>query len=166
MSAADHIRGQLNAPCLLVEYGDYECPACTEMEPAVRRLTQHFGARLAVVFRNFPLSQIHPWAEPAAELAEYAGARGRFWEMHDSIFARRTDLTAALLEDLSTRFAFDRPEIQASLRDQAYAATIRADFMGGIQSGVNGTPTFFINGQREDGALDYTSLLNSIDKAL
>ena len=104
------------------------CPGGTNR----KTLTQHFGDRLAFVFRNFPLSQIHPWAEPAAELAEYAGAQGRFWEMHDLLFDRRADLTATLLDDLATRLGFDRHQIRAALRDHTSAVSIKADFMGGI----------------------------------
>lgn len=89
----DHLQGDLNAPCSLVEYGDYECPSCGEAQPVVKSLQAHFGQQLSFAFRNFPLRGIHPWAEPAAELAEYAGVHGRFWEMHDLLFANQERLS-------------------------------------------------------------------------
>ena len=128
-----------------------------------KHLIAHFGDRLGFVFRNFPLSEIHPWAEPAAQRA---GAQGQFWEMHDLLFARQTNLDSTLLDRLSDRLRLQRSQVKSALRDYTYSVRIRADFMGGVRSGMNGTSTFFFDGQREDGALDYASLPNSIDKTL
>ena len=131
-----------------------------------KRLIAHFGDRLGFVFRNFPLSEIHPRAEPAAQRAEYAGAQGQFWEMHDLLFARQTNLDSTLLDRLSDRLRLQRSQVKSALRDYTYSVRIGADLMGAVRSGMNGTPTFFFDGQREDGALDYASLPNSIDKTL
>src|SRR5580692_8744955 len=92
VSSADHIQGDEKAPIVLVEYGDYECPHCGHAYPIVKQIQKHFGKRLAFVFRNFPLNEIHPDAEPAAETAEFAGANGKFWEMHDAIFENQETL--------------------------------------------------------------------------
>src|ERR1700722_9634462 len=101
VSASDHIQGAANAPIVLVEYGDYECPHCGHAYPIVKRVQKHFGKRLAFVFRNFPLNEIHPNAESAAEAAEFAGASGQFWEMHDAIFENQDSLGVPLLLELA-----------------------------------------------------------------
>ena len=97
VTSADHIRGPAQAPVTLVEYGDYECPYCGLAHPVVQRILDDLGPRLRFVFRHFPLSQVHPNAEPAAEAAEFAGARGRFWEMHDRLFENQDRLRPRLL---------------------------------------------------------------------
>jgi len=94
ISPDDHIQGEPDAACSLVEYGDYECPSCAQIQPVIKRLQRHFGKRLSFVFRNFPLSELHPWAEPAAEAAEFAGSHGKFWEMHDLLFQNQAILSS------------------------------------------------------------------------
>jgi protein-disulfide isomerase len=150
----------------LVEYGDYECPHCGRAYPIVKRLQKHFGKRLFFVFRNFPLGQMHPHAESAAETAEFAGAEGKFWEMHDLLFENQDRLGNALLRELTAEVGLDPAELLQALEEGKYAPRVRADFSGGVRSGVNGTPTFFINGQRNDGSFDYQDMVEAIDTAL
>jgi protein-disulfide isomerase len=166
VSAEDHIQGDVDAPCKLVEYGDYECPSCGEAYPIVKKLQQHFGDRLLFVFRNFPLTQIHPWAEPAAEVAEFAAAHGKFWEMHDLLYENQGNFGEELFKSLAADLKLPADELQSTLADYPYKARVRADFVGGIRSGVNGTPTFFINGQRNNGPFDFDFLRTAIESVL
>jgi protein-disulfide isomerase len=161
----DHIQGDAAAECSLVEYGDYQCPYCGEAYPIVKRLQKHFVKRLSFVFRNFPLAQIHPWAEQAAEVAEFAGAQGKFWEMHDLLYENQERLGEALFLKLAENIGLSTSELQTAIADQTYRARVRADFSGGARSGVNGTPTFFINGQRHNGPFDFDSLREAIELA-
>jgi len=166
VSAEDHIEGDRAAECSLVEYGDYECPHCGRAYPIVKRLQKHYGKHLSFVFRNFPLSQIHPWAEPAAEAAEFAGAHGRFWQMHDMLFENQGSLGEALFTQLAEALDLSSSQLQTALVEQTYRHRVRADFAGGARSGVNGTPTFFINGQRHNGSYDFDSLSVALGRAL
>jgi protein-disulfide isomerase len=160
----DHIQGDLAAECSLVEYGDYQCPHCRIAYPIVKKLQEHFAKRLSLVFRNFPLSQMHPWAQPAAEVAEFAGAHGKFWEMHDLLFENQQNLGNALFLELIESLDLSPTDLQTALAEQIYRARVRADFTGGVRSGVNGTPTFFVNGQRHDGTYDFESLSEAIEQ--
>lgn len=166
VSAEDHIMGDLAAECSLVEYGDYECPSCGQAYPIVQRLQKHFEDRLSFVFRNFPLSQIHPWAEPAAEAAEFSAGHGKFWEMHDLLYENQESLGEALFVKLAVALNLSSAQLETAVAEQKYHARIQGDFVGGVRSGVNGTPTFFINGQRHDGSYDFASLSNAILRAL
>jgi protein-disulfide isomerase len=166
VSPADHMQGDPTAPVILVEYGDYECPHCRRAYPIVKRVQKHFGHRLAFVFRNFPLKEMHPNAEPAAETAEFAATRDRFWEMHDQIYDNQPVLDVSLLFDLARSLELPEMSLRMALQNHEFAPRIRADFLGGVRSGVNGTPTFFINGQRHDGSWDYDDLLAVIEARL
>lgn len=165
VNADDHIQGDPAAECSLVEYGDYQCPYCGAAYPIVKRLQKHFGKRLSFVFRNFPLSQMHPWAEPAAEAAEFAGANGKFWEMHDLLFENQESLSNALFLELTEKLDLSISQLQTALANATYRSRVRADFAGGARSGVNGTPTFFINGRRYNGQSDFRSLSEAIEGA-
>jgi protein-disulfide isomerase len=165
VNAEDHIQGDPAALCSLVEYGDYECPHCGAAYPIVKKLQKHFGKRLSFVFRNFPLAQIHPWAEPAAEVAEFAGANSKFWEMHDLLFENQESLGDALFLKLADKLHLSTSQLQTAIANQTYRNRVRADFAGGARSGVNGTPTFFINGRRHDGPFDFDSLSEAIESA-
>ena len=154
----DHIRGRTDAPMTLVEYGDYECPACGAAYPLTESLVEELGDDLRFVFRHFPLANMHPHAEHAAEAAEAAGAQRRYWEMHDLLFRNQDALED---EDL-VRYAASlgltlRPFIDA-LANEKYAAKIHDDFRSGVRSGVNGTPTFFVNDIRYDGPRDLQAM--------
>lgn len=154
----DHAQGPDAAPVTLVEYGDYQCPYCGMAFPIVRGLQQRLGSRLRFVFRNFPLSQIHPYALHAAEAAESVAANAgedAFWAMHDLLFTHQRDSAIALDDDHLGRYAAEAgasaSQVANDLAGETRLARVRADFQGGVRSGVNGTPTFFINGARFDG---------------
>src|SRR5689334_2025118 len=166
VTADDHIEGDEGAPVVLVEYGDYECPHCGHACPIVKRIQKHFGKRLCFVFRNFPLNESHPNAEAAAESAEFAGKAGKFWEMHDAIYENQSELDEVLLLELAERFGLGQDKLQKALEAGTFTPRVEADFMGGVRSGVNGTPTFFINGQRHDGSFEFEELVAAIDGAI
>ena len=165
VNAKDHIQGDTDAEWTLVEYGDYQCPVCGEAYPIVKQLQEHLGGELLFVFRNFPLRQIHRMAESAAETAEFATAHGRFWEMHDLLFENQGDLQPELLFRLAAKVGLSTDQLRASLASEIYRDRIDHDFRGGIRSGVNGTPTFFINGVRHDGPFDFDTLLQAFAEA-
>jgi protein-disulfide isomerase len=166
VTEADHIQGDAHAPMVMVEYGDYQCSHCGHAHPIVQRVQRHFGKRLAFVFRNFPLNEIHPDAEVAAETAEFAAAHGRFWEMHDAIFENQQDLGLELLRELTEKLGLSVQALDRALSDGEYAPRVKEDFMGGVRSGVNGTPTFFLNGQRHDGSFEFDELVAAIETQL
>jgi protein-disulfide isomerase len=167
VSAKDHRQGDPDAPCTLVEYGDYQCPSCGQAYPIVKRVQKHYGKRLSFVFRNFPLTQMHPFAEPAAETAEFAGANGKFWGMHDLLFENQARLgDDELLPELAKQLHLAPAKLLEALESKEFEPRVKSDFSSGVRSGVNGTPTFFINGQRHDGPYDFASLVEAIDGAL
>jgi protein-disulfide isomerase len=165
VSAHDHAAGPADAPVTLVEYGDYECPHCGAAYPIVKEIQKRLGDRLRFVFRNFPLTQIHPHAAHAAEAAEAAGAQGRFWEMHDWLFEHQRHLGDALLVRAAETLGLDTGRVRRELEEGIHHPRVREDFMSGVRSGVNGTPTFFINGQRYDGSWDPETLLGVLEAA-
>jgi protein-disulfide isomerase len=163
VTATDHVQGSPDAPIMLVEYGDYQCPHCARAHPILKRLQRMFGEQLGVVFRNFPLTEIHPNALHAAQAAESVGAqRGNdaYWRMHDAIFEHQHDSPMALSDLNLCRYAeslgADPAVVARDLESGAFVDRIQADFAGGVRSGVNGTPSFFINGERYDG--DWTDI--------
>jgi protein-disulfide isomerase len=162
----DHLQGDPAAPCTLVEYGDYQCPSCGQAYPMIKKLQRHFGKRLALVFRNFPLTQIHPWAEPAAEVAEFAAEYDKFWQMHDQLFENQPHLSNALFLELAENLDLSPTELQAAVTGRTYRDQVRQEVSGGIRSGVNGTPTFFINGQRHNGPHDFDTLSRVIQEVI
>jgi protein-disulfide isomerase len=147
----DHIQGPDSAPVTLVEYGDYECPYCGMAYPIVKSIQRALGSQLRFAFRNFPLRDSHPHAERAAEAAEAAGAQGKFWEMHDTLYENQERLGTDDLMNYAETLGLDTSRLAQDLADGAYRARVREDFRGGVRSGVNGTPTFFVNGVRYDG---------------
>ena len=158
----DHIQGDPDAELTLLEYGDYECPHCGRAHPIVKRLQEHFGRRLRFVFRNFPLTQIHPQAQTAAETAEFAAASGRFWEMHDLIYENQERLGLPLFLALTKEAGLDPQALRDALTSGEFAPRVRRDFLGGVRSGVNGTPTFFVNEQRHEGAWEFEDLVMAL----
>ena len=165
VSNEDHAQGPANAPVTLVEYGDYQCPHCGRAYPIVKRIQKHFGERLRFIFRNFPLNEMHPDAESAAETAEFAGANGKFWEMHDLIFENQQRLGSDLYLELAGELGLSVESLQSALENGQYQERVAADFKGGVRSGVNGTPTFYINGERHDAPFDYEDLTQAIEAA-
>lgn len=165
VGADDHSQGDLSAEFSLVEYGDYECPYCGEAYPIVKRIQKNFGDRLCFVFRNFPLAQTHRWAEAAAEVAEFAGADGKFWEMHDLLYENQGSFGEPLFLKLAQKLKLPSAQLQAAIAQEKFRARVRADFTGGVRSGVNGTPTFYINGRRHNGPFEFSSLRAGIESA-
>jgi protein-disulfide isomerase len=161
----DHIRGPKIAPVTLVEYGDYECPFCGQAYYVLKDLGQRAGSSMRFVFRNFPLTTLHPHAERAAEAAEASGAQGEFWEMHDLLFENQTSLEDGDLMKYSESAGLDTSIFLSDMREGRYQNRVREDFLSGARSGVNGTPTFFINGVRYDGSWDLDPLLAAIENA-
>jgi protein-disulfide isomerase len=166
VTSNDHTQGDEHARITLVEYGDYECPHCGHAHPIVKLVQKHFGKQLRFVFRNFPLNEIHPNAEAAAESAEFAAAHRRFWEMHDGIFENQSNIGIPLLLELSETLGLSAPDLRNALAAREYAVRVREDFLGGARSGVNGTPTFFINGRRHDGAFELEDIVQAIEAQL
>jgi protein-disulfide isomerase len=158
VSEHDHGVGLAGAPVTLVEYGDYQCPHCYRAHPIVTLIRKQLGDQLRFVFRNFPIAELHPEATHAAEAAESVAANAgdkAYWTMHDLLFEHQQDSEHALDDHHLARYAAsagaDPKQVLRDLTDGTFTARVRADFLGGARSGVNGTPTFFINGQRYDG---------------
>jgi protein-disulfide isomerase len=166
VGAKDHVQGPAKAPVTLVEYGDYECPYCGQAYPITKALQQRLGDQLRFVFRNFPLGEAHPHAEHAAEAAEAAGAQGKFWEMHDLLYENQDALEDDDLVKYARALHLDVPRFVKEMEEHVYAERVREDFRSGARSGVNGTPTFFVNGVRHDGAFDLRSLMAAIEAAV
>jgi len=166
VSERDHVKRSLDAPVVLVEYGDYECPHCQEVYPILHELKERMGDRVAYVYRHFPVSRQHPNAQLAAEAAEAASAQGKFWEMHHRLFTHQNELGFDDLLRHASAIGLDTDIFRRELEEHTYADRVREDFMSGVRSGVNGTPTFYINGTRYDGAWDFESLLEAIEKPL
>jgi protein-disulfide isomerase len=164
VESRDHILGPTDAPIELVEYGDFECPHCGRAFKVVQQLRAELGDRLRFGYRHFPLAKMHPHARKAAEAAEAAGAQGKFWEMHDILFEHGTALELGNV----TRYAeqvgvADIPRFKAEISEEKYAARVQEDLASGVRSGVNGTPTFFLNGHRHNGGYDYDSIMQAIE---
>ena len=159
----DHTQGPLDAPIVLVEYGDYECPYCGEAYPELKAVQKAMGDSLCFVFRNFPLSQAHPHAARAAEFAEAAATIGRFWEMHDMLYENQSALDDRSLIVYATQLGFDQALIESALRGD-FSTRVRRDFASGVRSGVNGTPSLFVNGRRYDGPRDADSLIDLFER--
>jgi len=162
ISRRDHHKGSLDAPAQLLEYGDFECPFCGEAHPIVQAIIESMGRKLCFAFRNFPLPNIHPHAEPAAEAAEAAAAQGKYWEMHDMLFENQEALDIDDLMEYATKLRLDSERVIREVEGHAYEARVREDFMSGVRSGVNGTPSFFINGVRYDGPRDPESMIAAL----
>jgi diadenylate cyclase len=161
----DHALGPATAPVTLVEYGDYECPYCGRMHPVVRELRERLGDRLRFVFRHFPLDSVHPHARRAAEAAEAAAAQGRFWEMHDLLYENRENLDDESLGRYADELGLDVARFEDDLSERRHAPRVREDRFGGERSGVEGTPTFFVNGMRYEGSLELQALLAAVEDA-
>jgi protein-disulfide isomerase len=166
VGSQDHIQGNAKAPCTLVEYGDYECPHCGAAYPLVKQIQKHFGKKLRFIFRNFPMTNLHANAQSAAEVAEFAGTKGRYWEMHDLLLENQKRLGDDLFTELAQQLKIDPAALQDSLANKTFTKHVRDDFSGGVRSGVNGTPTFFINDRRHDGPIDFDHIVRAVDDAI
>ncbi len=166
VSARDHAEGPTDAPLTLVEYGDYQCPYCGAAYSVVKRVQKKLGKKLRFVFRNFPLTQAHPYALIAAEAAEAAALQGKFWEMHDLLYEKQTLLEPDSIPLWAEKIGLSLEKFRNDIEQGVVEKRIQEDRQSGIRSGVNGTPTFFINGTRYDGTPDYASLLAALESEL
>lgn len=154
VSEADHILGNGQADLTIVEYGDYQCPHCGKAHPVIKEMMAELGSQIRFVFRNFPLSEMHPYAKSAALAAEAAALQGKFWEMHDAIFENQNSLNDHWLLDMAQQLELDMDKFRSDLNDESIVDRVEGDFESGMMSGVNGTPTFFVNGQKFDGGAE------------
>ena len=159
----DHIQGPIDAPCALVEYGDYQCPYCGDAHEIVKEVQERLGDKLCFAFRNFPLVDIHEHAEHAAEAAESAAAQGRFWEMHALLFENQNALDDDDLAGYAAELGLDPKRIMAEVESGAHAARIKKDLISGEQNEVNGTPTFFVNGKFFEGEPNVEDLVAALN---
>lgn len=157
----DHRRGDPDGSVVLVEYGDFQCPYCAAAEPVVQELLGSFDD-LQQIYRHFPLSEIHPLAETAAQAAEFAGAHGAFWPMHDALFPNQPQLSVPVIFAIAGELGLSQGALREALEGGVYASKVHDDFLGGVRSGVNGTPCFFVNGVRHDGPFTFEALSGSI----
>ncbi len=161
----DHIQGSEAAAVTLVQYGDYECPYCGAAYPIIKEIQARMGDRLRFVFRNFPISTSHPHAEQAAEAAEAADAQGKFWQMHDLLYENQRHLRDEDLRGYAQRLELDLERFDKEMAEHVHAARVHEDFMSGVRSGVNGTPTFYIDGVRHDDSYEANVLLDALERA-
>lgn len=155
VSNKDHIEGNPEARIELVEYGDYQCPYCGEAYQEIKKVQKHLGKDLKFVFRNFPLTDAHQYALGAAIAAEIAGDMGKFWEMHDTLYENQEALEDADIIEYAQQLGLDIDKFESHFSDSKYENKIEDQMEGGLRSGVNGTPSFFVNGQKYEG--DYTA---------
>ena len=161
----DHIQGRVDSSYTFLEYGDYECPYCGEAYPIVKAVQDQLGDGLCFAFRNFPLVNAHPHAQHAAEAAEAAGTEGKFWEMHDLLFENQDALEDEDLARYAIALGLDGRRLMAEIMAGEYTARVREDFKSGARDGVNGTPSFFVNGVRYDGVPDVEELLAALKQS-
>lgn len=165
VSARDHAQGPVEAPITLVEYGDFQCPSCGQAYEIVKKVQQHFGDRLRFVYREYPLP-MHPMAQPAAEAAEFAAAKDKFWPMHDGLYEGQRELSQNFFAKLADKLKLDSKALAESLEAGEFQDRVEQDIKSGDDSNVTGTPTFFINGEQHDGSYDERSLAHAIEQAL
>jgi protein-disulfide isomerase len=161
----DHIRGPDDAPVTLLEYGDFECPYCGQAESVIRELLSAHGADIRYVWRHLPLNDVHPTAQIAAEASEAAAAQGRFWEMYDVLLAHQGEFSPRDLTRYAEQLGLDVERVRDELRRREYAPRVSEDVASADESGVSGTPTFFINGRRHYGVYDIDTLTEAVGAA-
>lgn len=154
VSTADHAQGNLNADLVIVEYGDYQCPYCGAAYPVLKELMKEYGSQVKFVFRNFPLSEMHQYARAAAIAAEAADLQGKFWEMHDAIYENQQNLDELYLFKLAENIGLNIAQFKEDIQKTELEEKVDSDFESGIMSGVNGTPSFFINGNKFNGGAE------------
>jgi protein-disulfide isomerase len=159
----DHIQGPDSATVTLLMYGAYECPHCVEGSKIVKQIQRHFGEKLRFVFRHFPRTNVHPHAEAAAEVAEAAGEQNKFWEMHDTLFENYNRLDGEHLIGYAEALGLDMQRFQRVIAGRVFAPRVREDLISGMESGVSGTPTYFINGMKHFGSGQFEALVQATD---
>ena len=163
---ADHYLGPSHAPVTIVEYGDFECPNCKQAAPAVKLLLQRFAGRVRLVWRNFPLEEVHPHALQAALAAEVAAGQGKFWPMHDLLFDSQRHLKPPQLRGYAERLELDMLRYDADMADTVYLQRVREDIESGRASGVRATPTFYVNGMIQDVSGGIQALFDRVEAQL
>jgi protein-disulfide isomerase len=161
----DHVQGPAGAAVTLVQYGDYECPYCGAAYPIIKEVQARMGERLRFVFRNFPITTSHPHAQQAAEAAEAAASQDKFWQMHDLLYENQRRLRDQDLRGYAEKLGLDVELFDKELTEHTHAERVHEDFLSGVRSGVNGTPTFYINGTRHDDSYDMDTLLAALERA-
>ncbi|CAM3740863.1 DsbA family protein [Flavobacterium chungbukense] len=165
VNKTDHIQGKKNAKIVIVEYGDYQCPYCGAAYPILKEMMKKYGERIQFIFRNFPLSEMHKYARSAAIVAEAAALQGKFWEMHDAIYENQEYLSETFLLELAEKLELDPHQLNIDIKKSELASKVDSDFESGVLSGVNGTPSFFVNGRKFNaGADDLMQLMSEIVK--
>lgn len=159
-----HRSGPDRAPVTLVEFGDFQCEDSGAAYPILKRIRSEMGDLLLFVFRHFPLNHEHAYAQAAAEAAESAGSQGRFWEMHDALYENQDDVRTGNILAIASIAGVDIDTVQADLESRRFRARVDDDHASGVKSGVSGTPTFFVDGQRVDIGEDYESLLGILQR--
>jgi protein-disulfide isomerase len=162
VSEADHIQGNRNAPIELLQYGDYQCPYCWKAYPIVKRLQSELGENVKFVFRNFPLTKIHPHAKIAAIASEAAAIQNKYWEMHDILYEKHKQLDPTAILGYAKELGLDQALFESDLEKPELAEKVETHFLSGLRSGVNATPTFFINGEKYTESWDDNNLLEYI----
>jgi protein-disulfide isomerase len=163
VNAKDHFQGEENAPIELVEYGDYQCPHCGHAHPIIKKIQKKLGEKLKFVFRNFPLAEVHPDATHAAIAAEVASAQDKFWKMHDIIFENQSRLDDVHLVRYAENAGMDVSKFETDFEKPEFAEKVESDFESGIRSGVNGTPSFFVNGEKYSGDWEEQHFLSYLE---
>lgn len=158
VNSKDHIQGNTNAPIVLVEYGDYQCPYCADFYYTMKKIQEKMGNKLAFVFRNFPLD-MHPNALHAAVAAEIMAKHGKFWQMHDMLYENQDHLGDNYLLEYARKLGVSENEFKRDFNNEEFLDTVQENIDSGLKSGVNGTPSIFINGQRYEGENSYESLM-------
>jgi protein-disulfide isomerase len=166
LTAAEHMLGDADAALTLVEYGDYECPACSQAAPLTQHLVESFGKRLRFIYRHFPLMEMHPHAELAAEAAEAAAAQGEFWPMHHLLFSQPHQLDLPALTAHAQSIGLDMNRFNGEMADRIYTQRIQEHRRAGERSGVHATPSFFLNGRPVDVSFGFEKLNEAIHAAL
>ncbi len=166
LDATDHIDGPASAPVTVIEYGDYECPSCLQAQSALKVLMPHFAGRIRFAFRHFPLREVHPNAELAAEAAEAAAAQGKFWPMHELLFANQHHLKEKHLLGYAEQLGLDIPRYQNEMKDHVYLQRVQEHLQSGRSAGVRATPAFYVNGTFVDVSFGLQHLHEAIDRAL
>ncbi len=165
VNAADHTLGPDHAPVTVVEYGDFECPNCKQAAPAVKLLLERFDQKVRFVWRNFPLEAVHPHALLAAEAAECAGAQGKFWQMHELLFANQDHLKPKNLQGYAEQLGLDMALYTSEMDDHVYLQRVREHIDSALNSGARGTPTFFVNGMIQDVSFGIRALFDAVEAA-
>ncbi len=164
--ATEHVLGPDSAAVTVIEFGDFECPSCRQAHPAVQMLLSHFGRQMRFAFRHFPLREVHPHAELAAEAAEAAGAQGKFWPYADLLFAHQSHLDTARLDTCARQLGLDMPRFENELKDNVYRQRVQEQLEIGRRLNVRATPSFYVNGEFTDVSFGLEHLRNAVERAL